>query len=241
MLASQASACCKTCAMGPSIDPVDWTYTDYVCFLNSHGFHDLEILDNYLQWGSDARYIPQIRQPRIPRHVLLEFSKAGARISNMSDLNKLRLLVLEWTRKRPPSPSNTNPAGRILLVEDISPGVIDTLGGILNINPMFFAQHLCDTPAEKSFEPHSNNPLTSISKEDQSTFFTIDYPSVFLPVGCGKDFDYSRVCLDGNYRRKLEIPAKQGRNKVAIATRKISYYLKNTGDSWLCMKYLKVY
>jgi hypothetical protein len=231
------SAPCKTCAMAPSVDPSQWTYTDYVCFLRSHGFHNLGILDEYLAWGANARSSPQIRQPEVARTTLLEFGPS-TRVSDLSDLTKLRLLLKEWTRQSRPGSSHSNPAagpaGRIVLVENIAPSLVDTLGGILNIDPTFFASHLEDASLGSSPDASSSPSLPSSNHRGAKDFFNVEYITAFTPLNCGKDVEGLSLQAKGNYARRIELVHKQGRQKVALARRKISFCMRHTGDAWLC-------
>ena len=230
------SAPCKTCAMAPSINPSQWTYTDYVCFLRAHGFHNLGLLDEYLQWGANSRSSPQIRQPEQSRTTLLEFSKSSTRVSDLSDLTKLRLLLREWTR---PSSSQSTPTaganGRIILIENIAPSLVDTLGGILNIDPTFFASHLEDAGFGLCPDASSTPALASTTTRNHKDFFNVEYISAFTPLNCGKDVEGLSLQCKGNYSRRIELVHKQGRQKVALARRKISFFMKPTTDPWLCM------
>ena len=214
--------------MASTVDPSQWTYTDYVKFLTSHGFPNLSLLDEYLDWGLNARNSPQIRQPEFSRTMLLEFSKASTRISDLSDLNKLRLLLREWTRvsKQPSSPGLGHPSGRIVMVENAAPALIDTLGGLLNIDPSFFANHLDDSNA-------TSCPISLASQEH----FTVDYYTPFIPVNCPKEAEELSLHCKGNYHRKVELIPKQPRQKVALARRKLSIYYRPASSTapWLAV------
>ena len=176
---------CKTCAMAPSVDPSQWSYTDYVCFLRAHGFPNLGTLDEYLEWGLQAKTTPQVRQPEAARTMLLEFNKNQTRVSDLSDLKKMRLMLNEWTRpKSAGSTSNNGTTGRIIMVENISPALVDTVGGILNVDPNFFASHLEDATTNISTDASTSPSLASKSARDQSEFFNIEYVSAFVPLGC---------------------------------------------------------
>ena len=227
------SAPCKTCAMAPSIDPSQWTYTDYACFLRAHGFHNLGLLDEYLQWGLKARQSPQVRQPEASRTTLLEFGTAGTRVADLSDPAKLRLLLREWTRPAlETTTSSKGPTGRIVMIENISPRLIDTLGGLLNIDPTFFASHLDDPTFTQ--DASSLQPLSSTATRSQKDFFTLEYITAFTPLGCGREVEGLPLQCKGNYSRRIELIQKQGKQRVALARRKISFCLK-TGDPWLCI------
>ena len=222
--------------MAPSIDPSQWTYTDYVCFLRSHGFPNLGILDEYLEWGRNAKGSSQVRQPQTSRTMLLEFNKSQTRVSDLSDIKKLRLLLNEWSRpKSANSTSSTSGSGRIILVEDITPAAVDTLGGLLNIDPSFFATHLEDASMGHSIDASSAPALASKTMRDQGEFFTSEYISAFVPIGCPKEVEGLSLQCMGNYPRRIELVQKQGRQKVALARRKISFFMKKASDSWICV------
>ena len=57
------------------------------------------------------------------------------------DLDDLRLLLSDASKRK------DDPFGRLLIVEDLSTDVIETLGSLLNIDPFFFASHI------DAFEP----------------------------------------------------------------------------------------
>jgi hypothetical protein len=223
--------------MAPSIDPSQWTYTDYTNFLRSHGFHNLSRLDQYLEWGLAARHTPKVRQPEFSRTALLEFTKNTTRVSDLSELNKLRLLLRQWTRPATPtSPGSVGPSGRIVLVENPAPALVDTLGGLLNIDPAFFAEHLEDAPGQS---PDSSTipSLHSAAGRIQKDFITLDYHSAFIPVNCPREVDGMSLHSVGNYPRGVDIVQKYSKSKVALASRKISCYFHRpkASEPWLCV------
>jgi hypothetical protein len=120
------------------------------------------------------------------------------------------------------------------MVNNINPEMVDTLGGVLNIEPAFFASHLADHGVGGAGEGITGSPLSSSNSKQQKHFFTIEYPCAFLTTNCGKDVDIEKLYCKGNYRRRVEICSKHGKQKVAVARRKISFYIKKTSDPWLC-------
>jgi hypothetical protein len=227
--------------MAPA-DPNQWTYTDYVCFLRSHGFHNLSGLDDFLQWGLDAGRSQTPRKPQRATSILLEFGKAGFRSSDMTDTTKLRVLLKEWIRRSPdnrPNSSGTGSSrrvhGRIIMVNNANPEIIDTLGSMLKIEPAFFAQHLSDTAPDGLGSSHISSPLASHHSRQQKDFFSIEYPCTFVTKDCGKDVNQQQLYCKGNYRRKVEVLNRYGKQKVAVAQRKISFYMKRTLEPWICV------
>lgn len=219
--------------MAPA-DPHRWTFTDYVCFLRSHGFHNLAGLDEFLRWGVDATKNPHTQQPQRATSILLEFSASSFRTSDLTDPSKMRLLLKEWTKKPTVSPQPSGIQGRIIMVNNINPEIVDTLGGLLNLEPAFFASHLADSGMGINGEINSGPPLASSNLRQQKQFFTIEYPCAFVPSNCGKDVDIEKLYCKGNYRRRVEVCSRHGKQKVALARRKISFYMKKTLDPWLC-------
>ena len=142
---------CKTCTMPPP-DPSRWLYTDYICFLRSHGYHNLARLDELLQWGLDASRKAKPRLPRRAAAILLEFGISRFRTLHPMDTSKLRVLLKEWTRRSPETPltsvgtgSLRGAQGRIIMVNNLNPGMVDTLGSLLNVDPTFFVSHISNT------------------------------------------------------------------------------------------------
>lgn len=221
-------------------DPHRWTYTDYVCFLRSHGFHNLACLDDYLRWGVEAARNPAVPRPQRATTILLEFGASSFRTSDLTDTTKLRVLLKEWTKKTPSTPTSTTPSnvlGRIVMVNNINPEMVDTLGGLLNIEPAFFASHLADHGIGSTGEVNTSSPLASQNQRHQKHFFTIEYPCAFVAHNCGKDVDIDKLYCKGNYRRRVEVCSKYGKHKVALARRKISFYMKTSLEPWLCKCY----
>jgi hypothetical protein len=232
---------CDTCTMAPA-DPNRWTYTEYVCFLRSHGFHNLAGLDEFLQWGFDAS---QKKSPQIPQRaaaILLEFGVSSFRTSDLTDTSKLRVLLKEWTRRSTDTPptsagsgSGRGAQGRIIMVNNINPEMVDTLGSLLNIEPAFFAAHISDTITGGGSDAHTGSPLASQNLRQQKDFFSIEYPCAFMTTNCGKDVDIEKLFCKGNYRRRVQVCTRHGKQKVAVARRKISFYMKRTLEPWLCV------
>ncbi|KIW96946.1 uncharacterized protein Z519_02337 [Cladophialophora bantiana CBS 173.52] len=226
-------------------DPNRWTFTDYVCFLRSHGFHNLAGLDEFLQWGLEASRMPTMQRPQRATAILLEFGTSSFRTSDLTDTSKLRVLLKEWTRRSPETPP-TSPAsgsqgrggsaqGRIIMVNNINPEMVDTLGSLLNIEPAFFASHIIDSAPGGAGDGHTGSPLASQNLRHQKNFFTIEYPCTFMTTNCGKDVDIEKLYCKGNYHRRVEVCSKHGKQKVAVARRKISFYMKKTLDPWICV------
>ena len=121
------------------------------------------------------------------------------------------------------------------MVNNISPEMVDTLGSMLNIEPAFFAAHISDTTTSGAGDTHTGSPLASQNSRHQKNFFTVEYPCAFTTTNCGKEVDIEKLYCKGNYRRRVEVCSRYGKQKVAVARRKISFYMKKTLDPWLCV------
>jgi hypothetical protein len=121
------------------------------------------------------------------------------------------------------------------MVNNVSPEMVDTLGSMLNIEPAFFASHISDTATGGAGDPHTGSPLASQNIRHQKNFFTIEYPCTFMTTNCGRDVDIEKLYCKGNYRRRVEVCSRHGKQKIAVARRKISFYMKKTLDPWLCV------
>ena len=71
------------------------------------------------------------------RIVCLEYSSVSGPPSRRSiDLDDLALLLRTTTKEK------DDLCGRLLIVEDVSSDVVETLGSLLEIDPLFFASHI---------------------------------------------------------------------------------------------------
>ena len=231
MVSSQGDTCCRVCSMSPSIDPSQWSYSDYVCFLRSHGFHHLKNLDEYLSWKTSARRYPHFRQPRTSRIKLLEYLSHESQEAELTDTAQLKSLLRDWTR---PNVAQTTAQGRTILIEDISPELVDILGGQLEIDPGFFASHIEGPSASNIESLSSTSTLASNTTRHDKEFFNMEYICTFTIDGCGRA-DVSRLFTQGNYRRKVEVVSKYGKQKIALVRRKISFFMRRLpGAPFIC-------
>jgi hypothetical protein len=130
-----------------------------------------------------------------------------------------------------------NATGRLLVVEDISAHFISVLGTILDINPMFFANHVSTEFKDIELQAAPSSlalfPSYWASRPDM---FHIQYQRV---VDLGKESDYKgqhwAVDTHGNIPRKLRrLPAFRGR-QIGIARGCISTWKSKVGTSWVGM------
>lgn len=102
------------------------------------------------------------------RIACLEFSSESRVPSSRSlDLESLANLLHHQTK------GNNNLRGRILIIEDLSKDIIQTLGSILNIDPFFFASHI-DAPRSE-IETTRPYMATLPSTAKSQNFLTLHY------------------------------------------------------------------
>lgn len=159
---------------------------------------------------------------RTCRIACIEFSSlSGIAIRKCLDLNTLKLLLTDRTN---------GIQGRLLIVEDLHPDIVETLGSILNLDPFFFASHI----DLYKFDISRKRPCMTVSLPSRlksQDFLTLRYHRVF-------DFKHSlpRQSLrrDMNVSRKvMMIPSSKGSN-LGLARHGCSI-LRVSGDDgfWL--------
>lgn len=130
----------------------------------------------------------------------VEFSSpSGVAIRKRLDLNTLASLLVDKTK---------GIRGQLLIVEDLSPAVIETLGSALNLDPFFFASHIDVARNDMRVKRPCTATLPSMIRSRD--FLTLHYHRVL-------EFEHlpprSRLRRDMNVPRKVMIlPSIQGTN-----------------------------
>lgn len=129
------------------------------------------------------------------RIVCLEFSSAPGPPSRQNlDLDGLRLLLSDTSKRK------DDLCGRLLIVEDLSTHVIETLGSLLNIDPFFFASHIDTFQADIATTRPSTAALPSTTRPQN--FLNLHYHRVIE----FENLEYKHVLLrDMNVTRKVKI------------------------------------
>lgn len=105
------------------------------------------------------------------RIVCLEFYSSSGPPSHRSfDLDGLTLMLRNTVKE------NDDICGRLLVVEDLSSDVVETLGSLLNIDPIFFASHIDTFQIDIATARPSANTLPS-TKRSQN-FLNLHYHRV---------------------------------------------------------------
>lgn len=160
------------------------------------------------------------------RIACLEFSSQSGPPSRRSlDLDGLALLLRNTTRER------DDICGRLLVIEDLSKDIVETLGSLLNIDPLFFASHIDTFQENIAITRPSTATLPSTTKSQN--FLNLPYHRVIE----FEDLESKRVLLrdlirDMNVPRKVAIlPPLKGIN-VGLA-RHCCSILKTQGKDGL--------
>ena len=128
-------------------------------------------------------------------------SKSGPLSRRNLDLDDLKILLQNKTKER------SDLCGRLLIVEDLSSDIVETLGSLLNIDPLFFASHI-DTFQEDIATTRPSTATLPSSMMSQN-FLNLPYQRVVEFESCK-----SRQVLlrDMNVPRKVAIlPPLKGR------------------------------
>ena len=155
----------------------------------------LKNLSSFLHDDNASRHLCRITS--------LEFSSAsGAPSRRNLDLDSLTLLLRGTVKE------NDNIRGRILIVDDASSHVLETLGSLLNIDPLFFASHIDTFQIDISTTRPSTVTLPSTTRSQN--FVNLHYHRVVE----FENLESSQVLhRDMNVPRKVKIlPRPQGMN-----------------------------
>ncbi|PYH70374.1 uncharacterized protein BO88DRAFT_480684 [Aspergillus vadensis CBS 113365] len=138
-----------------------------------------------------------------------------------SDQQTSRLGVLEFTQLNRPAvcrkidhqcllrdlvsaePSITEPCslyGRIVLIENISRGIVEILGSTLDINPLFFKAHI-----DRNGCPR--NPMFEYADDACQKFLTCHYPRAITLEGVEGSVEFDPPVLNGGLRLTPESSA----------------------------------
>ena len=141
------------------------------------------------------------------RVVCLEFSSASGPPSHRSlDRDGLELLLCNKTKGR------DDLCGRLLIVEDLSSDVVETLGSLLNIDPLFFASHIDTFQIDIATTRPSTTTLPSTTRSQN--FLNLHYHRIIE----FENLDSKQVLLrDMNVPRKVKILPQLKRINVGLA------------------------
>lgn len=119
--------------------------------------------------------------------------------------------------------------GEILIVEDLTKDVIETLGSVLNIDPLFFAKHLTDS--NFTFSDHLTPPSRSWLKGYLNIFYhrVVSIEGQKMPTS--SPLQFSR---NSNVSRKVVVLPPMGKTKIALVQHCCSILMLTRKDgTWL--------
>lgn len=132
----------------------------------------------------------------------------------------------------------------IFVVEDLDSEMIEILGASLNLEPIFFADHISDSFGEHSLATGRCPHLPSVS--EITSFYAVDY---FTAITLDEPNDKG-WCCDFNVRRRVDSlhadlhrKSPSSLNRVAFVRRKFSFHVQRDSnpEAWKGNLYAFVY
>lgn len=193
---------------------VDTTYHEYVSYL-SQRYPSLAILASRL--SADRLVAPS-------RAFCLEWSSTRTSSEYLNSEKLHQLIINIGQRVNPP---NLN--GRLLLVEDPTPGDMEMLGSALDIDPFFFASYIGSSRLRYDFESPSN--ATLLSEQITRDFVALEYNHSI----CFTSTPPAELTTYANVTRKVTMPPRiRGTWHVGIV-RGCCSVLRLRTSPWLCL------
>lgn len=122
--------------------------------------------------------------------------------------------------------------GRVLVIEDLTRDVVETLGSVLHLDPLFFASHLHSPWPDILAQTPDMAMLPSRRRSD--TFVNIHYHrSIILEDA---DIPMKQLLRRSNVHRKVVILPKIKTVRIGLAQHCCSIYRTTLQDNtWICM------
>ncbi|KAI1799721.1 hypothetical protein F4811DRAFT_542606 [Daldinia bambusicola] len=207
---------------------MDPTYLGYVKHL-SQDKSDLRPLSEFL-----AGYCPQSGVEEVECHTAgLEFRSDGTTSYFRIDNRELADVTSRFITKD----TSSSTVGLCLLVEDVGPSVMETLGGLLDVDPYFFCGHI-----ERRFVDIEKDPpsplMTSIpSRVGSQNFANLHYQR---PIDLGELDSYSSIPYDLRLRGSATTPRRAlpelfGRYIGLIRSCFSIFYKRLDDERWICL------
>lgn len=120
-------------------------------------------------------------------------------------------------------------SNRLLIVENITPDIVETLGSGLELDPAFFASHV-DTPAI-SFDAQTPDDVLLPSQRKSRQYINLHYHQAFMFEKL-RDSLPKTVLLDCNIDRKIGFPSSKKGRTIGLARRVVSILQLSPGSKW---------
>ena len=198
----------------------------------------LENLRNFLSDGRELRNVCRIES-------LEFFADHASPVRRNIDVSKLdfkgHLDLGSQTEKPEESPMESdcessrddtdNLLGRLLIVEDLTRGVVEALGGWLDIDPMFFASHI-----------HSPWVNARTQTPDAATLPSRTRPHVYTNIHYHRTITFKDVSLHARkllrtanvHRKVIILPSIKG-TRIGLVQQCVSVYKTVTNRGWIGM------
>lgn len=128
----------------------------------------MEVTTAPIKWGDIRRSEAKIRAERASRTkvAVIDFSQAGIVVKEIEDRESLAKCI-----KHEQPPDGTH---RLFVVEDLSRDIIEILGGELDIDPLFFREHISDYLWYNTRDPWVELPVLQVISRSR-TYFRMRY------------------------------------------------------------------
>ena len=199
------------------------SYTEFVTHLSS-GIPSLAPLANFLNE----------LQPHTKAHSSIDYIEVRENGAGQIQRTSLKHLLGKLRNFLADTIPETK--GLCVLIEDVSPGDIDALGSLLDIDPRFFCGHIAT-----NFEEIERYPPTFLMSSLPSSIFAHDFMNFHYQkvIDLGEHSELRKVpynlCLAGNCPRAVRrMPALSARN-IGFVRSCFSILHKNLeNDRWIC-------
>ena len=129
----------------------------------------MEVTTTPLKWSAIQKHQKEIRAYRAKRIKVgvVDFSEASITVhpKDLSTRDELRQSL-----ENLPQGGQGSPVHRLYVVEDLSRDVIEELGGKLDIDPIFFREHICDYLWYNTRDPWVEWPVLQVLSATRSYF-----------------------------------------------------------------------
>ncbi|KAK6958361.1 hypothetical protein Daesc_001160 [Daldinia eschscholtzii] len=207
---------------------MDPSYFDYVKHL-SRNQPDLKPLFEFL-----TGYCPRSKVEEVECHVAgLEFRSDETTSYSRIDNRELTSITTRFIAKD----ASSNTAGLCLLIEDIGPSVMETLGEILDIDPYFFCGHIERRFVDVEKDPPSSLMTSIPSRVGSQNFANLHYQR---PIDLGELGSYPNIPHDlrlhgSSTRPRRALPELFGRYVGLIRSCFSIFYKRLDDDRWICL------
>ncbi|KAI9656066.1 MAG: hypothetical protein M1821_005127 [Bathelium mastoideum] len=118
----------------------------------------------------------------------------------------------------------------VVMVEDLTPNIVESLGITLDIDPLFFASHIDSLRLSSDGETPDNAILPSRRRPRQ--YLNIHYHQAFI-FNSLRNVEKKQLTLDANLARKFVPIMQTKKGTIALARRCVSVLRARWGSFWI--------